>query len=293
MIRVVIVNYESGRGLAECLASVEPLVSEGHEVVVVDNDSHDDSLEGIEERFPWLRLVRNPRNVGFATACNQGAEGFEGGALLFLNPDARLMGDAAAQLVAALEADPRLGAVAPRLFDPEGRRQFSWEPSPGLVGDTLRKLRNPFEGRVWAHEGVRRLVTAFGDCGFLTGACLMVRRAAWEQVGGFDGDYFLYFEDADLSLRLAGSGLRLAVVPTAGAEHVKGTAGAGVAGTGARRERAYREAQLRFYSKHRSPRATRALLGRLRGRLASIDDAELRARLKASYDQAQAQLDRS
>lgn len=285
MISVVIVNYESGEHLGPCLDSVAPLLEAGHEVVVVDNGSRDGSQRAVAGR-DGVELLRLSVNMGFGAASNRGAAETRGEHLLLLNPDARLDPDCAERLSAALARDARRGAVAPRLRYPDGRRQFTWEPTPSLLGEALCKLRNPFEALAWAHDPVRRLVVALGDPGWLTAACLLVRRPAWDEVGGFDEDYFLYFEDADLCLRLRAAGWTLALVPEAGAAHVRGRA----AVWGPASELRYRESQFRFYLEHRGRRASRLLVRRQRRRFRRLSDPELRASLLAVCDRAEAAL---
>ncbi|MDX1383271.1 MAG: glycosyltransferase family 2 protein [Thermoanaerobaculia bacterium] len=282
MIRVVIVNYGAGKLLADAVASVAGLAEAGHEVRVVDNASPDGSLEGLEHRFPWLDILRLEENVGFGAACNRGAQGATGRAVLFLNPDAAVEADTAGRLEAALADRPRLGAVAPALRYPDGRRQFSWEPTPGIVGETLRKLRNPFEATAWAQALLPRLARLWGDPGWLSGACLCVRREAFEAIGGFDESFFLYFEDADLCLRLRAAGWKVAVVPDAHAIHDKGRGG-----TSSASEVPYRRAQFLFYRRHRSERSSRLLLRRLRRKFARIEDGDRRARLLGLCDEAE------
>ncbi|MEE2776021.1 MAG: glycosyltransferase family 2 protein [Acidobacteriota bacterium] len=281
-LRVVIVNYEAGDMLREAVRSVEPLADAGHEVIVVDNASNDGSADAIESECQWATLLRMEENLGFGTACNRGAEG-AAEVLLFLNPDATLTPGSGEKLLAAFDADPRLGMAAPRLFSPDGRRQFSWEPTPGLVGEAARKLRNPFEGQSWAHDGIRSIARLLGDEGFLSGAGLAVRREAFEEVGGFDEGFFLYFEDADLCLRLRQAGWGLSLVGEARAVHDKGRGGA----RGDAVEVAYREAQFRFYRKHRSARASRILIRGQRRRFEALADAQLRARLVGVCDEAE------
>lgn len=274
MISVIVVNFNALSSLERCLRSVEPLRAAGHQVLLVDNASEDGSVAWVEEAFPSVEVVALDRNVGFGAANNVGAARAHGEFLLLLNPDAWLENGCAERLHEALERQPLAALAAPRVFYPDGRRQFNWSPTTSVVGESVQKLRNRFEGSSWAHDGCARLWKAIGDPGWYSGCCLMVRAEAWRQVGGFDEDYFLYFEDADLCSRLLLAGWRLEQVAAARAGHDKG----GARGGGAS-EVAYRRAQLTFYRKWRSPWQSRFVLGRLQRRLQRLDDGDRRRQL--------------
>lgn len=282
MIRAVVVSYEAEEHLARCLASLEPLARAGNEVVVVDNGSSDSSTEIVAANGSWCQLMRLESNSGFGRACNLGSADTEAEHILFLNPDAWLEEGSVEVLVESLERDPRVGLVAPQLYSPDGRRQFTWEPSPGLMGDGLRRVRNLGEGRSWAHDGVRLFARALGDAGWMTAACVLVRRQAWQQVGGFDEGFFLYFEDVDLCLRLRRAGWRLRLVPSARAGHFKG---------GARKsgewEVEYRRSQYLFYRRYRSEWVSRLLVRWQRRRFETLPEGELKSRLLAVCAEAE------
>lgn len=261
MISAVIVNHDGGADLERCLASLEPLGldprgGEGLEVIVVDNASSDGSPERVRQRFPTVRLLELGTNAGFGAATNRGAGVARGELLLLLNNDAWLTGGALARLAARLDAEADLAWVTPRLVYPDGRPQTFWAPDVSLLGEAVQKVRNRLEGARWNHGTLVRHLRRWLGPGWLTAACALVRRSAFEAVGGFDEGFFLYFEDADLCLRLRQAGWRLDVEPAAEVVHasVGGTRGDAI-------EVAYRASQLRYYAKHR-PRWERAVLVR-------------------------------
>jgi GT2 family glycosyltransferase len=194
---VVIVTYNSAAVLPGCLDSLPP----GTPVVVVDNAS-DDSSAAIAAAH-GATVLRQDRNLGFGTACNRGAAAVPGADLLFLNPDARPEPGALERLAATLAAFPDAGAVGPLLHGDDGR--------PGL------RDGSPLHDRP---EGPP-LPSPVGPCCWplLTGAALLVRRAAFDTLGGFDEAIFLYHEDDDLSLRLRQAGWSLIVEPGARVFH--------------------------------------------------------------------------
>ncbi|MCG8458266.1 MAG: glycosyltransferase family 2 protein [Holophagales bacterium] len=271
MISVLIVNYDGGEVL---LRSLEELYRAGgfEEVVLADNGSTDGSAADVARRFPEVRILELGENLGFGAANNRAAEAARGNRLLLLNSDAWPEPGCLEALDAALDADPGLALVAPRLFYPDGRRQFSWAPTTSVLGEAVQMVRNRLEGRSWAHDLPRRLLGP----GWYTAACLLLRRDAFEQVGGFDEGYFLYFEDVDLCVRLRRRGWRLAHVTGARAVHVKGGS-QGPEGGAAGLE--YRRSQLRYYRLRRPGWEQRLLRARLRRKRGRIEDPEIRRAL--------------
>jgi GT2 family glycosyltransferase len=246
MISAIVVNYNGGATLGRCLASLPPPEAGRFEALLVDNASTDGSLQAVRRDFAAVRILALPSNVGFGAAVNRAARQARGDALLLLNNDAWLAEGGLEALAGRLAREADLAWVAPRLFYPDGRRQLAWEPEVSLLGEAVRRLRNRFEAREWSHTRLPRLLRPVLGPGWYTAACALVRRRALEEVGGFDERFFLYFEDADLCLRLTRAGWRLAEEPAARAVH----ASAGRA-RGGEVELAYRRSQLAFYAKHR------------------------------------------
>lgn len=224
-IGVVVVSFNTRDLLRDCLSAV--LAQGPAEVVVVDNGSTDGSADEVRQGFPEVRLISCPDNPGFGGAANRGAASCRTPFILLLNADTRLEPGALAALVRALESHPRAGVVGPRLLGPSGRRQSSWFPDPTplhllalntwlnrlvRVTPVLRRRFRP----VWA-----RRVTA-GPVPWVKGAALAFRRAAFEQVNGFDERFFLYAEDIDLCFRLRQAGWEVRSAPEARVVHVEG-----------------------------------------------------------------------
>ncbi len=304
-VSVLVVNYNAGPHLDHCLerlcevAEEWPTSHAGLETVVVDNASTDGSLEAVRELEgqdpapePALRLIASARNLGFGAACNLAVREATGRYLLLLNPDAWIDATSLQRLVEAMEADARLGVAAPGLHYKDGSRQLGWAPPVGVVGEAIQKFRNRFEGAAWNHAFLPRLLRPLLGQGWFSGACLLVRRSAFEEVGGFDEGFFLYFEDADLGLRLGRAGWRQRHVDQARAHHIRGvaTSGMSVEGPGHRGEqrgprqpgltvdveREYRASQLRYYGLHRPRWESRYLRRRLRRKYGTLEDGERR-----------------
>jgi hypothetical protein len=224
-VSIIIVNYNT-RALTEaCLRSIEAQVrGVSHEVVLVDNASSDGSAEMVRERFPAVRLIENPCNLGFGVANNIGAGVARGEHLMLLNSDAELLSDSASALLEFLRAHPLAAAVGPRVLLPDGRRQ------PMITGDLpgLRAVRNDalflsrlapgfFPGIHHDEPG-----ESVAEVGWISGVCMMIRRDAWEQVGGFDPSYFMYCEDIDLCRRFRQRGWTIVHLDDAAIRHHNG-----------------------------------------------------------------------
>lgn len=232
-VTVVVVTHNGPQWVDRCLAALlvdaRPAVST--EVVVVDSASDAptrDVLARWAAREPGqLRVELSDENVGFARGCNLGAALGTGRRVLLLNPDAVVQPGTVDAMVAALDADPGAGIMGGRTVRPDGALDPSscWG-APSLWSWTCfaTGLSTAFKGsRVldpeslgrWQRDTHRRVPV-------VTGCLLMTTRETWERLGGLDTDYFMYGEDADLSLRAAGLGFRPAITPDAVAVHAVG-----------------------------------------------------------------------
>lgn len=229
---VVVVSWNVRDRLRTCLSTLLGRSGEARDaapwsVVVVDNASADGSAELVSTDFPGVTLVRNRTNTLYAPAVNQGARLGRGELLLLLNPDCELHGEQLQALVEALEADASLAAVAPRLLHADGSTQASLMDHPGFwsplfFGTPLERWwPNSPELRRWFCRG--RDLEVDQDCPQPPAACLLVRRAVWEELGGFDEDLALFFNDADLCTRMAHRGLRVRYLASVGVVHHTGS----------------------------------------------------------------------
>jgi N-acetylglucosaminyl-diphospho-decaprenol L-rhamnosyltransferase len=218
-----VVNYNAGSVLVDCVADLR---SEGvNEVVVVDNGSSDGSHAALAGADPQARWIPSGSNLGYGRAANLGARHCHARYLLVSNPDVVIRPGAVAALVGALDADPRLGVVGPRLINPDGSLYPSARAFPSLVDAAghgalgLVWPGNPFSRRYqlldWDHAEARPV-------DWVSGACLLVRREAWDAVGGFDPSYFMYMEDVDLCWRAARAGWIVGYEPAAEVLHMQG-----------------------------------------------------------------------
>lgn len=218
------------------------------ELIVVDNASTDGSAEMVVAEFPETRLIRNAENLGYARANNIGIAVGAGRYVLLLNSDTVVPPGTLEALVAFMDAHPQAGACSPRLVQTDGRPQpyaFGGDPTPLYLlrrGINRLLLNRPLHD--WA-------VAEPVQVDWVSGACLLARRAAIEQVGGLDEAMFMYFEDNDWCRRMRLAGWQVWYVPTVAITHI---GGAGLKQNPAAR-RAYRESLRYFYRKHYGPAA--------------------------------------
>jgi len=221
----VVVNYESGPALARCVVD---LAGSGLDaVVVVDNGSTDGSLAAAVAASPEIAVVDPGENLGYGAAVNRGAAATSSAFVLVCNPDLEVPAGAVEALAAVLDADPGLALVGPLIRTPSGERYPSARRFPSMVdaaGHGLLGIFAPDNRFTRNYQRTELDVAGDGalDVDWVSGACFLVRREAFEQVGGFDESFFMYLEDVDLCWRLGRAGWRVAYAPTASVVHLQG-----------------------------------------------------------------------
>ena len=204
---VVIVTYNSADALERSLPPLVEQLRDGDELVVVDNASADGSRAAVRRLAPAARLVENADNLGFAAAANQGAEAASGDVILLLNPDAVV----AAGFREAITGPPGEWAAWMGLVTMDSGRAVN------TSGNVIH-----YTGVSWAGQAGEPLAAAPAEpreVTFASGACLAVRADAWRRHGGFSPHFFMYCEDADLSLRLRLAGETVGIEPAARVDH--------------------------------------------------------------------------
>ncbi|MFJ3382297.1 glycosyltransferase family 2 protein [Curtobacterium sp. NPDC090217] len=244
---IVTVSYNSLDVLPPFLASTADASADDVEVVVADNDSADaDELRRITEAA-GARFLELGENRGYGAAANSAVATLDQDVrwVLVSNPDVVLEPLALDRMIATASADTMIGAVGPRLLEPTGEVYPSARLVPSLrTGLGHAAFANVWPGNPWTKRyrqdgdhSVRR------DAGWLSGACVLVRRDVFDRLGGFDEGYFMYFEDVDLGWRIGKAGFRNVYDPSATAVHVGGTA---TKGSSERMRKAHHESAYRF-----------------------------------------------
>jgi GT2 family glycosyltransferase len=228
---VIIVNYNAGAVLSACVTSlVSPKLQS---IIIVDNASTDDSLILLEKNHPndpRLKIIRNSTNFGFATACNQGIAASTQPLILFLNPDCTITPESLAALIDALMSKTEIGMVGGFLCNPDGTEQVGGRrliPTPWRTLVRVLKLSSlaSYYPRLFADFNLHKqpLPDAPIEVEAISGACMLVKREALNQVGGFDADYFLHCEDLDWCMRFLEKNWKILFVPDAQIIHDQGT----------------------------------------------------------------------
>ena len=210
---IIIVNWNSVDFLYKCLASVYAN-SKGmsFEVIVIDNASFDGCEEMIQKGFPQVRFIQSQKNLGFARANNLASEEAAGKVLLFLNPDTEVIGPALQCMVACLTSLPDAGVVGPTLLNSDGSIQTSCIQSfPSILNQVLDSeyLRAAFpKWPLWGNQALFEESSQSVVVEGISGACLMIRKSIFEDVGRFSSEYFMYGEDMDLCYIAQKAGLK-------------------------------------------------------------------------------------
>jgi GT2 family glycosyltransferase len=246
-VAIVIVTYNSARDIDRALRSLaDPPPATPHEILVVDNASADDTVKRVRASWPGVRLIASPSNLGFAAANNRGIRESSSELVLLLNPDTSVPRGAIDRLVAHLDARPDVAIVGPRIVDGEGRAELSF----GSMIAPLTELRQKVLV-VGNDRGVRPIVSMVDrmtrrtrEVDWVSGACLLIRRADLEAAGLLDERFFLYTEDVDLCASVRRRGRMVLFAADVEIQHLRGRS------AGATTAAAYRRSQLAFYAKH-------------------------------------------
>ncbi len=212
-ISIIIVNWNSAEYVKRCLRTLYTNIREvDFEIIVVDNGSFDSCQNMIIDEFPHVIFLQSNENLGFAKANNFGAERAQGEFLLFLNPDTEIIGNAVAGMLAVIKSLPQAGVIGCKLLNSDMTMQTSCiQTFPTILNQAFDAdvLRRRFPGLpMW---GVAPLFQDAADpveVQVISGACLMIRKRVFEEVGGFSPEYFMYTEDLDLCYKVQRAGYK-------------------------------------------------------------------------------------
>jgi GT2 family glycosyltransferase len=249
---VVIVSYNTAGFLRDCLQSIyQYQPKQDFEVIVVDNASKDNSVKVIENDFPFVRLLKNSLNLGYAKANNMGIKLSRGEYVLLLNSDTLVLPDTLNEIIEYLDSHPVVGIIGPKLLG-ENRQmiQMSWSIFPSIGGEIIQKFISPKYISKYAlallmaeHLQKRERKAQ------VTGAAMTIRKKVFEDIGLLDENFFLYFEEPDFCTRTQKRGWDIVFNPNIKVIH---RLGASMKKSETPVNLHYRRSQLYFYQKHHS-----------------------------------------
>jgi GT2 family glycosyltransferase len=250
---IIIPTFNTANLTLECLQDLHASSARSaYEIIVVDNASTDGTVQDITRQFPHVQIIANKQNLGFSKACNAGARVAKGRYLCFLNSDTRNVIAGIEMLREWLDKHPQTGIVGPELRSPDNQLiQMSWVWNPILTGELFQQYLAPYSLR---HSAFRRKCVAWlqrksRHVSIICGACLMIRRATFDRLAGFDEDFELYFEDSDLCYRCHQAGWEIDFVAQAKIVHHLGQS---TRGWWSITSLIYQQSHLAYYRKHTS-----------------------------------------
>lgn len=249
---VVIVNYNTGDYLERCLASLEACRGDIEtDVLVIDNASRDGSHTRAVAAHPWARLIENPTNVFLSPAWNQGIRETEAPFVLLLNPDTGWWKGTLADYARVAREHPRAGIIGPLIRNPDGTVYPSGRPFPGVFD----AVAHAFLGTVAPGNRFTRRYHLDGwdrtterEVDWVSGACMLLPRKAFDEVGLLDESFLLYGEELDLATRLHAAGWKVLFTPEVEIVHAIGVS----TGRSRRTLRMHSASIYRYYRKHRA-----------------------------------------
>jgi len=224
---IIIVNYNVEHHLRECLQSIyRNTKGISLEIIIVDNNSTDGSVDMVKSEFPEVKLIENCQNLGFAKGANQGLRENKGRYILLLNPDTIVLPNALDKMVEFMDENPRTGALGCKLLYPDGSLQPSCRSFPTLITAFFEntglekffpknKLVAKYKMGYWDYNDLREVDQPMGSA-------LMIRREVIEQVGLLDERFYMFFEEVDLCFRVKKRGWKIYFTPSVQIIHYGG-----------------------------------------------------------------------
>jgi GT2 family glycosyltransferase len=249
LVSIILVNYNGADVVLDCLRSLEQFPqSISYEVIVVDNASQDGSPDLIESYSPPVKLIRQLENRGFGAGNNIAAKVATGEFLFLLNTDTQVTGDILPVLLRLMKDYPDAGIIGPKLLNPDGSLQLSTAWNISLAGESKTRQQLKTYAEPSQKAAIEQRFNTLQDVDILVGAAFFVRKKLFDELGGFDESFFMYFEESDLCRRAKNLGWRILYTPEASVIHIRGHS---VNKMSDRMALEYRKSQLYYYQKHR------------------------------------------
>jgi GT2 family glycosyltransferase len=239
---IIILSYNTSDLLHQCLSALYTYLPEQAEVIVVDNDSSDGSVEMIKKQFPKVSIVINKENLGFAAGINIGVKKATGTYLLLLNSDAMIQDNGISDMITFLEHDRTIGVLGGLLVNEDGTIQRSYGSFYTLPAVT-RMLLVGDKG-----ELIGQTIAKPEAVDWVSGGFMLIRKEIFDTIDGFDGNFFMYIEDMEFCYRVIKHGYKVCIFPSVRVYHV----GQGSSNRSFAVQHIYKGLRY-FYKKHRKP----------------------------------------
>jgi GT2 family glycosyltransferase len=248
-ISIILVNYNGADVLIDCLNSLEKFIPQDNcEIIVVDNNSQDNSVDILNDKFPHIKLIKLPKNVGFGSGNNAGAKVAKGEFIFLLNTDTILESNILPHLIELMSENPDVGIIGPKLLFPDKSFQISFSPEISIKGEfTARKLHKNAENKNKLHI-IEEDFQDIKEVDIVVGAAFFIRADLFNLLGGFDEKFFMYFEESDLCQRVRNKGYKVLYTPHVSLIHIRGYSVNKISNKMAVE---YRRSQIYYYHKHR------------------------------------------
>ena len=226
-ISAIVLNYRSPRDTLKCIAALlQQTMVEQLEILVVYNHSYDESFQWIRNRYPHhpqVKIFETPKNLGYGQGNDLAIRAAAGDYILIINPDNQLAEDGLERMVLAMERDKSLGILSPKLLHPDGTVRESARRFPRLTDVFLKRtvFHRFFRERLDVYLQHNEDPNRVREVDWVAGACMLLRKDLYEKIGGFDPQFFLFFEDTDLCRRVWAEGKKVVYFPLASATDAK------------------------------------------------------------------------
>lgn len=248
-VSIILVNYNGAEILPDCLSSIEKFIDiPNYEIILVDNASTDGSWQLVTEKYPQIRLIRQSKNLGFGAGNNAGAKIATGEFLFLLNTDTVLTSNILPCLIDLMNANAQVGIIGPKLLNPDGSLQISVSPALGIQGEyQARQMHQAYQNSSNLNL-IEQKFLEIQEVDIVVGAAFFIRASLFQALGGFDENFFMYFEESDLCQRAQYQGYKIIYTPHVSLIHLRGYSIQKVANAMAVE---YRRSQIYYYQKHR------------------------------------------
>ena len=219
---IVIITYNCRDFTLKCIQSLYQYNSqEINDIIIVDNNSNDDSIEIISNLFPKIKIIKNPENFGYAKAVNIGMDNAKTDIVIVSNADVEYSHNSVRNLLNTFEIDSKIAVTGPQQFYPNGKNQYSWGYTPSLK-NVLIQLFSLSVFSYLIYDKIYRNQEKIIDVSYADGAVLAIRKSIFDSLNGFDEVYFFYTEEADFCYRAKKSGYRVVNNTAAKVTHYRG-----------------------------------------------------------------------